>query len=72
MELVLPILSALLIAAGLGIAAVAWLGRAESAAPTRVTSWDVSGALWFLGCGAAILGEAEAILPLVEEVNLRR
>jgi len=72
MELVLPILSAMMIAGALGVALIAWSQPGDRVDPAHVTYWDLSGALYFLGCGAAILGEAEAIVPLMEEVKFRR
>jgi hypothetical protein len=61
-----------MIVAALAIALIAWLRADDCPDPARVTFWDISGALCFLGCGAAIFGEAEAIVPLMGEVNLRK
>jgi hypothetical protein len=70
--LVLPALSGVFIVAALGLAGFAWLRPAGRSTPTQITYWDVSGALYFLGCGAAMLGEAEYIVPLMEEIKLKR
>jgi hypothetical protein len=72
MELVLPVLSATFIATALGVALFAWLRPIAYADTAHVTCWDLSGALCFLGCGAAIFGEAEAVVPLMEELRLRK
>jgi hypothetical protein len=71
-QLVLPALSGVFIVAALGLAGFAWLRPAARSTPTQITCWDVSGALYFLGCGAAMLGEAEYIVPLMEEIKLKR
>jgi hypothetical protein len=71
-QLVLPTLSGIFIVAALGLAGFAWLRPAGRSTPTQITYWDVSGALYFLGCGAAMLGEAEYIVPLMEEIKLKR
>jgi hypothetical protein len=71
-QLVLPTLSGVFIVAALGLAGFAWLRPAPRSKPTQITYWDVSGALYFLGCGAAMLGEAEYIVPLMEEIKLKR
>jgi hypothetical protein len=71
-QLVLPALSGVFIVAALGLAAFAWMRPVVRTKPTQITYWDVSGALYFLGCGAAMLGEAEYIVPLMEEIKLKR
>jgi hypothetical protein len=71
-QLVLPTLSGVFIIAALGLAGFAWLRPAGRSKPTQITYWHVSGALYFLGCGAAMLGEAEHIVPLLEEIKLKR
>jgi hypothetical protein len=71
-QLVLPTLSGVFIIAALGLAGFAWLRPVRRTAPTQITCWDVSGALYFIGCGAAMLGEAEYIVPLMEEIKLKR
>lgn len=69
--LVLPALSVTFIIAAVGLAAFAWLMRSERAG-AGITCWDVSGALYFFSCCAAVLGEAEGLLALIEEIKVRK
>ena len=71
-DLVLPALSGALIVAGLAVATFAWARSARCIEPSRITYWDISGALYLIGCGAAVLGEVESLVPLIEEIKLRR
>jgi len=71
-ELVLPALSGALIVAALAVATFAWARSARCIEPSRITYWDISGALYLIGCGAAVLGEVESLVPLMEEIKLRR
>ncbi len=62
--LVLPVVSAMLIAVA---ALAALLALLAPAGPAGLLSyWDVSGAFTFLGIGAALLSEPDAVLPLLE------
>jgi hypothetical protein len=71
-ELVLPALSGALIVAALAVATFAWARPTRRIEPSRITYWDISGALYLIGCGAAVLGEVESLVPLMEEIKLRR
>lgn len=70
-ELVMPALSASLVIAAVGVAAVAFLVGSDRAA-AGVTCWDVSGALYFFGCFAGVLSEPEGVLALMEEIRIRK
>jgi hypothetical protein len=70
--LVLPVASGALIVAALAIAALGWLRATEPIDPARITYRDISGALYLLGCGAAVFGEVETVLPLMEGIKLKR
>lgn len=48
-------IAAVVLIAGFAIAAVAWLTKAPSTG-RHVSSWDIAGALVFIGFGAAIIG----------------
>lgn len=63
--LVLPALSILLIAAAAATALVA-LRQPQEPSRERVTYWDVSGALTFIGICAALLSDSAQVLPLLE------
>lgn len=56
--LVLPVIS-LGAVAGAGLFALAALRTGSTPRRGIVTSWDIAGALTFIGCAAAVLGEAE-------------
>jgi hypothetical protein len=65
-ELVLPVLSIVAIAGAGAIGVSAYLSpRLASLKP--VNGWDIAGALTFIGCAAAVLGEIE---PVVEYFKL--
>jgi hypothetical protein len=70
-HLVLPALSGTLTVAAFAVAALAWR-RPAAVSSGRISYWDYSGALYFLGCGAAILGEADFVAALMEEIKVRR
>lgn len=70
-HLVLPALSGTLTVAAFAVAMFAWW-RPVAASSRRISCWDYSGALYFLGCGAAILGEADFVAALMEEIKVRR
>ena len=66
--LVLPALCLIAIA-GAGIAAfVAWK-RNSAANAQHVTAWDVSGALAFFACAAAMLSHPEHLIHLADSVT---
>jgi hypothetical protein len=65
--MLLPALSAVFVVAAGLLTAVAFMCKA--APDTRITWWDVSGALYFLGCAAAVLGEPDLIIPITEEAR---
>ncbi len=67
--LVLPALSVLAVFAAGGTALLAWR-RAERRRPDRVGYWDVAGALALVGVCAALLGDPEQALPLLEAGRL--
>jgi hypothetical protein len=50
----LPMLAALLVAAGFAIAAIAWVSGAKRH-ETQVSSWDLAGLLAFLGFASAMI-----------------
>ena len=52
----LPMAAGMLAAAGLSIAAIAWITGA-SRKEHMTTSWDVAGLLVLLGCAAAIIAD---------------
>lgn len=65
-ELVLPALSIVALVGAGAIGVSAYLSpRIASLRP--INGWDIAGALTFIGCAAAILGEIE---PVVEYFNL--
>jgi len=70
--LVLPALSGILAVAALALAAVGRMWPAERRASASITYWDISGALCLVACGAAVFGEADSVLPLMEEIKLLR
>ena len=63
--LVLPALSILLIAAACATALIA-LRRPQEPSRDRVTYWDVTGALTFIGICTALLSDPAQVLPLLE------
>ena len=67
-SLVLPTLC-LIATAGAGIAALfAWRhGCVRSA--QHVTAWDVAGALAFIACAAAILGDPQQVISLIDDTT---
>ena len=65
LPLVLPVLSVLLIVAACATALVAFR-RPPHPTPDRVTYWDVTGALTFIGICAALLSDSAQVLPLLE------
>ena len=70
-HLVLPALSGTLTVTAFAVAVFAWW-RPAAVSSRRISYWDYSGALYFLGCGAAILGEADFVAALLEEIKVRR
>ena len=68
--LVLPFLSAVLVAGGMGLAAVAWL-RGTRTEHGRTGSYEVAGALVFLGFAAALLADSDQALALFEELQTK-
>jgi hypothetical protein len=70
-ELVMPALSASLVVAAAGVAAVACFVGTDRAM-TRATCWDVSGALYLFGCFAGVLSEPEGVLAMMEEIRIRK
>ena len=66
--LVLPILSAAMIALAAGVALIAWLRKSDW---SGITYWDVAGALTFLGICAALLAEPEHALAVLEGTRRR-
>lgn len=70
-HLVLPALSGTLTVAAFAVAVCAWWSPAATSS-RRISYWDYSGALYFLGCGAAILGEADFVAALLEDIKVRR
>jgi hypothetical protein len=66
--LILPTFSLLALAAA-GIAAtIAWCSQAERSSD-RVTSWDVAGALAFIGFAAGMLGDPAHLVQLGEAMT---
>lgn len=63
--LVLPVLSALLVAAACITALLAWV-RPHNKWDERVTYWDITGALALVGICAALLSEPDQVMPLLE------
>jgi hypothetical protein len=70
--LVLPALSGILTVAALALAALGRMWPADRRASASITYWDISGALYLVACGAAVFGEADSVLPLMEEIKLQR
>jgi uncharacterized membrane protein len=65
-ELVLPALSIVALAGAAAIGVSAYLSpRLASLKP--INGWDIAGALTFIGCAAAVMGEIE---PVVEYFKL--
>jgi prepilin signal peptidase PulO-like enzyme (type II secretory pathway) len=71
-ELVLPALSVMLIASALCVALFALLFPSGRGGAAHITCWDVSGALYLFGCCAAVLGEPEGVIALMEEIKIRK
>jgi putative Mn2+ efflux pump MntP len=63
-EAVLPLISLTALALAAVAALVAWTGRAKRGGD-RVTLWDISGALVFIGCAAAMLSKPDNVLHLL-------
>jgi hypothetical protein len=61
---VLPLISLAAVALAAITALVAWVRRAKRHGD-RVTMWDVSGALAFIGCAAAMLSRPDNVLQLL-------
>jgi hypothetical protein len=61
--LVLPVVSLAAIAAAALAALLAWAGASRRR--DTLTTWDIAGALAFIGCGAAMLSEPENVLDLL-------
>jgi hypothetical protein len=59
--LVLPVLSLAAIASAAVVAVLAWLHGADRHS-SNITSWDVAGALAFIGCAAGMLTGSDQIL----------
>jgi hypothetical protein len=62
--LVLPIASIVLLILAAAVALIAW--RLPRVPPEYVTYWDISGALTLIGVFAALLGDPEQVIPLLE------
>jgi hypothetical protein len=69
--LVLPVASLAAIAGAAVVALVAWQLGVERHSRS-ITSWDLAGALAFIGCGAAALTSPEQILHLVGHAPMPR
>jgi hypothetical protein len=61
---VLPLISLTAVVLAAGTALVAWTCRARRWSD-RVTMWDISGALAFIGCAAAMLSKPDNVLRLL-------
>lgn len=62
--LIFPAVSTLLLAAAGGIALIAW--RRPCPHQSKLSYWDVAGAVTFIGIAAALLSEPDQALPLFE------
>jgi len=62
--LVLPAISALLLAAACAIVLIAW--RRPRPHQSLLSYWDLAGAVTFIGIAAALLSEPDQALPLFE------
>jgi hypothetical protein len=69
--LVLPTLCLVAIA-GAGIASLVAWRRGVAGASQNVTTWDVAGALAFIGCAAAIMSNPEHMFYLAENATTPR
>lgn len=63
--LVLPAVCLLAFAGAGAACTIAWLDR-TSRQSQHASAWDVSGALVLIGCAAAILGDPNSIVQIVE------
>jgi uncharacterized membrane protein (DUF4010 family) len=63
--LVLPLFSGVLVVLAFALAFAAWL-RAERHDGRSITTWDVAGLLAFLGGCAAMLGDPEEAIALLQ------
>lgn len=63
-ELVLPVLCLIAVAGTALVSLLAWR-RGVRRDPQRVTLWDVAGALAFVACAAAILGDPRQVAGLL-------
>jgi hypothetical protein len=63
--LVLPVFSVMALSVAGVIAIMAWR-RSTAGDQSRVTYWDVAGALAFFGVCAAMLSDAEQVMPIFE------
>jgi hypothetical protein len=70
--LMLPALSGILTIAAVALAALGRMRPADRRASASIAYWDISGALCLVACGAAVFGEADSVLPLMEEIKLQR
>jgi hypothetical protein len=70
--LALPLLSSVCAVAAAAVALVAWLASGKQGSPSRITYWDISGALYLISASAAIMGEPEHLLSLMNEVESNR
>ena len=68
---VVPVVSLAAIAAAAVVALFAWYRGAERAS-SNITSWDVAGALAFLGFSAGILSGPEQVLQLFGHATMAR
>ncbi len=68
--LILPLGSTLLLLFACVVALIAV--RAPRHEPSRVSYWDVSGALTLIGIFAALLSDPEHVLPLLEGTTARK
>lgn len=62
--LILPAVSALLLAAACAFALLAW--RRPQPHQSQLSYWDLAGAVTFIGIAAALLSEPDQALPLFE------
>ncbi len=63
-SLVLPTLSAVLLASAAIASLLAWLGRTDRSNGDRLTLWDLAAAFAFVGCAAGSLSETTSVAQL--------
>jgi Flp pilus assembly protein TadB len=69
--LVLPVVCLIAVAAATITSLVAWCRRTKDDAQ-RVTAWDTAGALAFIACAAAMLGDPEHVVHLTDNASTLR